>query len=156
MIAKHPLRRTFWSVNLDEDYRTGDGDGRRVTTEAEANCVSSLLEDGRSAPLLDLDCIHEYRASTTPGHGHLLIDVPMTWWQYRRLLKMLGRLGILEPGYVRAALRRGHNEARLPRVQKPKPKPPPAPSPEAVNSARPPEPYLGDSYMIARRRWPWR
>jgi hypothetical protein len=115
------LRRTFWSVNLDDDYRKGDADGRRVAVEEQANCVSSLLEDGRSAPLLDLDVPHTYRASSTPGHAHLLIDVPMSWRQYRRLLKALARAGILERSYVRSALRRRHNEARLPSVPKPKP-----------------------------------
>lgn len=122
------MRRTFWSVNLDdEEYRKEDGDGRKVTVESEANCVSSLLVNGRSAPVLDLDCVHEYRASPTPGHGHLLIDVEMSWRQYRKLLKMLGKLGILEPGYVRAALARKHNEVRLPGIPKKKPKEPPEP-----------------------------
>lgn len=137
------MRRTFWSVNLEgEEYRKEDGDGRKVAIEGEANCVSSLLEDGRSAPLLDLDCVHEYRASPTPGHGHLLIDVPMTWRQYRRLLKMLGRLGILEPGYVRAALKRKHNEVRLPGVEK-----------KAKRDPRPDPPYtVPGSYMLNQEK----
>lgn len=112
------MQRTFWSVNLDQDYRAEDADGRRVTTEAEANCTSSLLSNGKHAPILDLDVKHEYVPSSTPGHAHLYLDVELTWRQYRRLLKSLGRAGILEPGYVRSALRRGHNEARLPHVKK--------------------------------------
>lgn len=114
------LRRTFWHVDMDADYR--DRDERRVVSAEEANCVSSLLEDGRHAPVLDLDVPHEYRASSTPGHGHLLIDVSLSWREYRRLLKALGRAGILEPGYVSSALKRRHNEARLPHVTRARPR----------------------------------
>jgi hypothetical protein len=111
--------RTFWSVDLDRDYRIPDGDGRRTSTETEANCISSLLTNGKHAPLLDHDCKHEYVPSSTPGHGNLYLDVELTWRQYRRLLKALRRAGVLEKGYVGAALKRKHNELRLPHVKKP-------------------------------------
>lgn len=112
------MQRTYWAVNLDEDYIPADGDGRRVTSHVEANCVSSLLEDGNHAPILDLDISHEYVPSSTPGHAHLYLNVSMSWRKYRRLLKALRRAGILEDGYVKSALRRGHNEARLPHIRK--------------------------------------
>lgn len=123
------LKRTLWSVALDSPYRSQDGDGRRVVEESEANCVSSLLEDGMHAPLLDLDCPHVYRETETPGHGHLIIDVPMSWRRYKRLLKALRDAGILEHGYVEAALRRRHNELRLPGFKKDDGAGPPVPPP---------------------------
>jgi hypothetical protein len=56
--------------------------------------------------------------SSTPGHFHLFIERGLTWHQYRRLLKALGRAGILEPDYVRASLQRRYSAVRVPWVKK--------------------------------------
>lgn len=42
----------------------------------------------------------------------------MTWDKYCGLLKALGDVGILEPGYVKASLRRGYSSVRKPGVYK--------------------------------------
>lgn len=69
-------------------------------------------------PLLDIDMPAKLIPSTTPGHFHLFIDREMPWCQYARLLRALGRAGILEPGYVTASLERGYSAVRLPWVKK--------------------------------------
>lgn len=68
-----------------------------------------------------IDVDHPVRLieSTTLGHYHLLIDVPMPWWKYRRLLKALKVAGIIEPGYYSAAVGRRATFLRMPWVKKP-------------------------------------
>lgn len=112
-----PVERTYWKIDLGSSDAP-DETGRRTSEAADANCVSSLLVDGRNAPLLDLDIPHRYVPSSTEGHGHLYLDVPLDRDQWELLMTTLGAVGILEPGYVTAAIRRGHSELRLPHVKK--------------------------------------
>jgi len=67
-----------------------------------------------------IDIDHEVKVigSSTEGHYHLLIDVPMPWWKYRRLLKAMKVAGIIEPGYYAAAVGRRATFLRLPWVKK--------------------------------------
>lgn len=110
--------RIFMKVEtLDAPY--GTPEVIRVADEQDANVVTSLLSDGLHAPVLDIDFIAQLIESSTAGHFHLYLDKSMTWRKYRRLLKALGRAGILEPGYVRASLRRGHSAVRRPGIHKP-------------------------------------
>lgn len=113
-----PVERTYWKIDLGAEYEQERG--VRVERKEDANCVSSLLKgDGEwQAPALDLDVPHTYVPSSTPGHGHLLIDVAMEPATWRKLMEALGEAGILESGYVESALRRGHSELRLPGVEK--------------------------------------
>lgn len=83
-----------------------DGEIRNPATKETANLISSLCQDGQHRPVMDFDIPARYVPSTTPGHGHLYIDKPMKWEDYTKLLKVLGEVGILEPGYVAAAIRR--------------------------------------------------
>lgn len=69
-------------------------------------------------PVLDLDFPAVVVPSTTPGHGHLYLDKVLTWSQYVELLEVLGRVGILEPGYVSASIAREFTSVRLPWVKK--------------------------------------
>jgi hypothetical protein len=69
--------------------------------------------------VLDLDFEAALVPSTTPGHFHLYLDVPMPWEKYRALLIALGDAGILEPGYVSASLTREQTFVRRPEVKKP-------------------------------------
>ena len=94
-------------------------DGRQPATDIlQANLVSSEWSDGLHRPSLDIDVSHEYRPSSTPGHAHLILHTPLTWRQYRRLLKALFKAGIIEPGYYRASLRRKATFLRPPWVRK--------------------------------------
>lgn len=70
------------------------------------------------APVLDIDFGAQLVPSSTPGHFHLYFEKAMTWDKYCGLLKALGDVGILEPGYVKASLRRGYSSVRKPGVYK--------------------------------------
>ena len=73
-------------------------------------------------PALDLDCEHMYWESSTPGHGALLINVPMDWDDYLRLIDLLEELGIIQPGFAEATRQRGYSALRTPWTKKlPKP-----------------------------------
>ncbi|QNN99734.1 hypothetical protein PBI_ROPE_75 [Mycobacterium phage Rope] len=74
--------------------------------------------EGKHRVLLDLDCPHVYVPSSTPGHGHLIIDVPQDWNTYKRLLQLLGDMGILQYGYVDASFKREETWLRAPGVPK--------------------------------------
>jgi hypothetical protein len=96
-----------------------DTDNRRPSTKQDANLLSSLCQDGQHRPVLDFDIPARYVPSSTPGHGHLYIDKPLSWEQYSKLLAVLGEVGILEAGFVGAALRRGATFVRPEGVTKP-------------------------------------
>lgn len=84
-----------------------------------ANLVSSLCEDGKHRPALDIDIPCRVVASSTPGHCHIYFDsIELEWWQYANLLTALGQAGILHPGYVEASLARGQSLLRPPGVMK--------------------------------------
>lgn len=70
-------------------------------------------------PVIDIDINHDYIPSTTPGHGHLYFNTPVTWEQYTKLLDVLAECGIVEEGYVKASKARGYTAVRLPWVKKP-------------------------------------
>lgn len=102
-----------------------EGDGpKEVRTPAEslddATVVTSEFEyiPGFHRPVLDLDFPAQLIPSTTPGHYHLYLDRAMAWDDYVHLLTVLGEVGILEPGYVKASIARGHTCLRLPWVRK--------------------------------------
>jgi hypothetical protein len=96
-----------------------DGEIRDPATKETANLISSLCQDGQHRPVMDFDIPARYVASTTPGHGHLYIDKPLSWDQYQKVLNVLAEVGILEAGYVGAAIRRGASFVRPEWVKKP-------------------------------------
>jgi hypothetical protein len=69
-------------------------------------------------PVLDVDLSMHIIPSSTPGHGHLYIDKPMTWAVYERLLDALAAAGIVEQGYVNVSKERGFTAVRVPWVRK--------------------------------------
>lgn len=100
-----PLNRTLWKQPGLECGETSPA--HRVRALHQANLVGSKLADGRHAPALDLDVPAKLIPSRTEGHSHLYIDVPMSWRQYRRLLKALAKAGVIEPGYYQASVKKG-------------------------------------------------
>lgn len=70
--------------------------------------------------VIDIDMPAVLVPSSTPGHFHLYVDNVMTWGQYVALLRALAAANIVEPGYVKAAERRGFTAVRLPWIKKPK------------------------------------
>lgn len=91
----------------------------------EADAVSSQYREdthlkGKHALLLDLDVDHVYVESSTPYHGHLIIDTPqgLSKEDMLEILTVLGKHGILQPGYVSAAHARGAAWLRTPWTKK--------------------------------------
>lgn len=122
-------RLLYKDVKWYDEYGAEEGISRTIATPEDAEVVSSevvkceyggiALVDTLHSPVLDIDIPAYLVDSTTPGHSHLYFDHLMTWRQYKRLLKALGRAGILEPGYVKASIKRGHTSVRAPWVKKP-------------------------------------
>lgn len=56
--------------------------------------------------------------TSTPGHSHLYLDAKIPFLPYARLLVALARVGIVEPGFARAAIHREHSAGRLPWIKK--------------------------------------
>lgn len=92
---------------------------REPSTARDGNLLSSLCQDGMHRPVLDLDIPTRYEPSSTPGHSHLYIDHPLTWEQYEQVLIVLAEVGILEKGYVGAAIAREATYVRPRWVKKP-------------------------------------
>lgn len=101
--------------------RNNDHDVTRPQVErlAEANVVGSRDQYGMHCPVLDFDVPALLVPSSTVGNSHLYIRKPMPWHQYSMLLQTLSYVGILEEGYVGAAVERHHESfARTPWTRK--------------------------------------
>ena len=89
-----------------------------VSSEVQM-CGMDLAENGQlHAPALDIDFEARLIPSSTKGHYHLYLEHKMTWRQYKKLLKVMGKVGILEKGYVKVSLRRKATFLRMPGVTK--------------------------------------
>lgn len=98
---------------------------RREVQLHQANCISSRLAgqdrervDMMHTVMVDIDHPVRVVESSTPGHYHLYIDVPVPWSRYEPLLAALANAGVIEEGYYRAAARREATHLRLPWVVK--------------------------------------
>ena len=118
--------------NMDDDYDDQVGETRTVTRDLDvANVMSSQYQgyvgldwaeqpddNDWHRPVLDLDLSAQLIPSSTPGHFHLFLDHAMRWDDYKALLGALAEAGIVEEGYVKASIERGHTAVRLPWVKK--------------------------------------
>lgn len=92
-----------------------------VTSDpAKANVVTSMVENNvtKHKVILDIDLPAALLPSSTPGHSHLYIDHELSWRDYKKLMKVLAKVGIVEPGFVDASIHRGYSAVRLPWVKK--------------------------------------
>lgn len=114
-------RQFAFGANIDNPDYSNDPIEQPVVEEQFANLVTSKLDAGLDmhAPALDLDVPARLVPSSTPGHSHLYIDVPMPWDDYVRLLTVLADVGILEPNYVSVSIARGASYLRKEGVYKP-------------------------------------
>lgn len=123
------LRRAVinFPINGDSEFRVDDTWDERwekdVLLWEEADAISSAYRDdthlkGKHALLLDLDVDHVYVPSSTPYHGHLVIKAELSKDDMLEVLKVLGKHGILQGGYVSAAHARGAAWLRTPWTKK--------------------------------------
>jgi len=118
-------RKLYKSNALTEEYFTEGFEEIRTEVDGdnpEANLLSSECtgewNTGMHMPTLDMDVPCTLIPSSTEGHFHLLIDVPMSWEQYTRLLDVMWEVGILQEGFVRLMTARGATFVRKPGVRK--------------------------------------
>lgn len=126
---------TAWTgINWDQGYEPGadvpvdpglfkqphQDERQQVAFLPAATAVSSSMEGAPHLHMitLDLDVCAYLVPSSTPGHTHLYIDKPVMWEQYEKLLQLLGEMGILGRGYVKASRARKATFLRLPWIRK--------------------------------------
>lgn len=106
---------------VDDDYGPGWQVRTRdlTTNAAEAELISSRLTGHRPpwdphparkdihAPALDIDNVPValVPAPGDPDGQHLYLDLPLTWGQYRRLLRALARAGVVDKAWVKQSIR---------------------------------------------------
>lgn len=105
-----PLFLALVKYRAGEDREPADGDSYDL--------ISSKLPDGKHAPILDLDFAHAYVDTSTPGHAHLYLNTPISWWRVVVLLWALRIAKVIEQGFFWWSLRRGATFARRPGVGK--------------------------------------
>lgn len=120
--------RLFYRCDTLDEVGNSDAptaiDGERVACEeSEANLVSSHCDDGQHMPCIDIDLPCRLVPTSTEGHFHLYIDVPMSWDDYKGILIAMATAGVVGPRYLEHALRRGQTFCRPPGVHKPKREP---------------------------------
>lgn len=124
---RHPfpgnqLRRVESFRGAKESYDASTGGPEVVASLNRANVVTSVWEasggEGVHRLVLDIDHPVTVVPSSTPGHSHVYIDVPMSWDRAEQVLRALASAGIVEPGYASASMARGYTAVRLPWVSK--------------------------------------
>lgn len=112
---------------FSEHLQDGNGDSKNIDqgsppiqcNKENANLISSLCQDGQHRPVLDIDFPVRLIPSTTPGHFHLYVDIPMTWEKQCTLMLAMENAGILQFGYRKYSESRGMSLVRPPWVKKP-------------------------------------
>lgn len=106
--------RNLDNLLMDDDSATFDPALAALVDDwtedyAEATLITSVAgTGGYHLPVLDLDIEHHYEPSSTSGHGHLFLNVPLSQLQMDELTDVLERLGIIQPGYRAAFEARGY------------------------------------------------
>lgn len=97
---------------------------RPLQTDRDPNVVTSmatgrLLDTGMHYPVIDIDHPVRVVPSSTAGHGHLYIDVPLAAADYAKLLAVMVEVGLVEQGFVNRFRSDGFTAVRLPWIRKP-------------------------------------
>ena len=113
-------RRYYKVEQLNGSDAEPSVDDRVECKREEANVVGSLCQDGFHRPVIDIDHNVQLVPSSTLGHYHLYLGVPMEKERYFKLLHALVDAGVVSSFYVKAADVRGQTFVRLPGVRKEK------------------------------------
>ena len=124
-VRDHRLAKLATGVATEDDPTGYSGEVVPADRIEDAEVITSIDESSPTffgahghRPILDIDIPMHIIPSTTPGHGHLYIDMSLTWHQYERLLSVLADCKIIERGYYNVSVERGHTAVRLPWVKK--------------------------------------
>ena len=85
---------------------------------ATPNLVSSITDDGKQLPIIDLDFNHSHVESSSDGHSHLYLNVPISKARWTCLMWGLYLSKQIELGFFVWSLRRGGNFVRIPGTKK--------------------------------------
>lgn len=117
--------RVRWYIDPKAMARNSEQEGAPLGTPSEGqdpNLVSSLLEDGRHSPVLDLDFPVRLVPSRTPGHFHLYLDgLEMDWEDYQVLLGHLVDAGVIGVNYAYRSIAQGQTVLRAEGTFRPHP-----------------------------------
>lgn len=111
----------FVAANLNDAHVTSSLLREQPGIVAVGNDPWGFVDVGpRHQIVVDVDFPAHLVESSTPGHHHLYVEIPggIPQSAYFDWLKASEKIGLLEPGYVSAALSRGHSDVRLPWVTK--------------------------------------
>ena len=109
-------RRYF--VTEDERGPSGDYElGEKLVNVGRDNAQLIGSKSWRNLaqhfPLLDIDYGAELVSSRTAGHFHLYLNKPVTWRQYKRLMRAMVKAGLLQKGYYEMSKKRGEAHLRV-------------------------------------------
>lgn len=118
LVWKKKNFRTF-QESADAGYDLAP-DGPRTEDWNETTLILSKYSNQSDIhwPVLDLDMHCHLIPSTHEGHFHLVIEHPMSWEQYKKLLHALRDAGLLEQWFVQKSIERGYTAIRRPGVLK--------------------------------------
>lgn len=106
-IKNEPLVKSLLEYRLHKD-RTP-----LLPSDKSANLLSSITDDGKQMPILDLDFAHEVKKSSTDGHTHLYLNTPISKFRWVVLMLALRYAKVIETGFLVWSLRRGGNFVRI-------------------------------------------
>jgi hypothetical protein len=100
---------------ISDAYSSGAYERLTDVPPEEATILSSRITGSRDHTfMIDVDVRASLVPSSTPGHSHLYIDVPVSWRKYKRVLRALVQAGVVEAGYYNASKKRGFTALRPP------------------------------------------
>jgi hypothetical protein len=111
------LERVLRKIAFGDESYENPGE---ISDAENANAISSDIVGFPEyhLPVIDIDFPVYALPSSTEGHSHLYIDVPMHETTFFKLLDALVDIGLVEEGYAEGAKRRGHSDLRRPWIKK--------------------------------------
>lgn len=117
-MSDDPAGRSLYHAD-PHDLAAGLDARVEVDTLEDANLIGSKSRYcDLHLPVLDIDFPARLVPSTTEGHFHLYLDIPLTWEKYQAVLGVLAWAGILQQGYADKSIRRQQSFVCKPGVAK--------------------------------------
>lgn len=111
-------RLYYRSDKLNGSDHAPEVEDRVRCSKEEANLVASLCEDGRHRPVIDIDWPCRLVPSSTEGHFHLYVDIPLGESEYLELLTAMSKCDLVSRFYAEASRIRLASFVRTPWMKK--------------------------------------